>query len=151
MCDSQPLEQVGAWTPTREAHVARDAEVRKQPIVLGDVADPPALGLPVNPPRGVEPNLISERDAPGTRPLEPGDDAQQRRLSRARRADEGNRLGADPQRGAEIERTPRKDDVDVQVVHERRISFEAKRMAALTNSSSTPIATAWSRLASNRE
>ena len=37
------------------------------------------------------------------------------------------------------------------VVHERTISLDVSRIAALTTISSTPIAIAWSRSASNRE
>ncbi len=116
--------------------------MREQCVVLRDVADATILRAHPDPARRVEPHLITERDPAGIGTSQTRDQTQQGRLAGTRRADHRHGLGADAQRGAEIEGAARVGDVDVQAVHERRISFEASRMPALTTTSSTPIATA---------
>ena len=128
MRDPEPLEQVGPVAPAGEAHVAGDGQVREQAVVLRQVADAASLGAEVDAcarrrTRASSPSAIR----PARRPLEPGDGAQQRRLAGAGRADERDRLGADAQRGAKIERSPREGDVDVEEVHERTSSLEAQQ------------------------
>ncbi len=91
---------------------------------------------------GIEPQFAAEPDPPGTFAFEAGDSSQQRGLARAGRADDRDRLGAEVQFGAKIERAPGESDVDFEEVHERASSFEVSRIAALTMISSTPIAIA---------
>ena len=141
--DPESLEQVGAVALAGEAHVRGDRQVREQPVVLREVADATALGAEVD---TAGRRRTTARDPSAMRPraaaLESGDRAQQRGLAGAGGSDERDRLGAEAQRGAKIERSPREGDVDVEEVHERTSSFEASRIAALTIISSTPIATA---------
>ena len=80
-----------------EGDVLEDAHVTEERVVLEDEADAaPAHVLP----RLV---LSLEEDLPGVGPLEAGDDPQEARLARARRAEEGHEL-------------PRRD-VEAHVVH----------------------------------
>ncbi len=61
--DAQALEQVGAFASARERHVGGDREVWEQPVVLGQVANPPALRAEVDASLAVEPHLVAQRDA----------------------------------------------------------------------------------------
>lgn len=151
MRDPEPLEEVGPVPFAGEAHVRGDGEVREQAIVLGEIPDSTPLRAEVDVSGGVEPDVVAERDPPGSGTLETGDHSEQRRLAGAGCSDDGDRLGAHGQRGAENEGSPRELDVDVEGFHERVSSLEVSRIAALTAISSTPIEIAWSRLASNRE
>ena len=142
MRDPEALEQVRPVALAGEADVRGDAEVREQPVVLRQVADAPSLRAEVDPLRDVEPQLAAEGDPARERALETGDGSQQRGLAGAGRADDRDRLGAEVQRRAKIERPPGESDVDVEEGHERTSSLEVSRIAALTMISSTPIATA---------
>ena len=141
MRDSEALEQVRAVAPTRKPHVAGDAQMREQPVVLRQISDATPLRAEVDPGFGVEPDLVAERDPASVRVLEPGDAPQQRGLARAGGPDERDRLGAERQLGAKIERSPREGDIREEV-HEPTSSLTASRIAALTMISSTPIAIA---------
>jgi len=150
--EPEALEQVRAVPPPGEPYVAGDREVREQPVILRQVADPASFGAQGDAPPGVEPDLGTQGDASGVGALEAGDGPQQRGLSRTGPPDENDRLGADVQRRAKLERAPGQSDVNFQKVgHELTSSLEVSRMAPLTMISSTPIAIAWSRLASNSE
>src|SRR5204862_2621004 len=149
--DTDPLEQVGPVAPGRKADVRCHREVGEKPVVLGQIPRMASFGAEVDAPSGVKPQLTAEGDAAGTRTLETGNRAQQRRLTGARGTDQADGLGADAQCCAKLERSPGKDDVDVELIHERISSLDVKRIAALTIINRTPIAIAWSRLASNRE
>ncbi len=63
--DSQPFEQIRSVAPAGKAHVGGDGEVRKQPVILRQVAHPPVMRAHVNVFGGVEPDLPAERDPPG--------------------------------------------------------------------------------------
>ena len=149
MQDPEAFEQVRAFALAGKPHVAGDGQVRKQTVVLRQVADAASLGAQPNAALCVEPDLAAESDAPLARTLQPGDGAQQRGLARAGRPDEHDRLRRDLQLGAEIESSPREGDVDFEEVHRRGSSLAVSRIAALIAISSTPIAMAWSRFASN--
>ena len=142
MSDTEALEQIRPVAPAGEAYVCRHVEMRKQRVVLRQVADPALLGTQVNLSLGVEPQLIAESDPSGVWALEPTRDSEQRCLPGPGRSDERDRLGAEIQRDAKIERPPGQSDVDCEEVHERRSSFEVSRIAALMIMSSTPIAIA---------
>ena len=114
----------------------------EQRVVLGQIADPASLGTQVPAVRGVEPDLLAERDPTTGGALQPGDSPQQRGLARAGRTDERNRLAGEAQLGAKIERSPREGDVDGEEIHTRTSSLAVRRIAALTMISSTPIAIA---------
>ena len=142
MRDPEALKQLRPLALAREPHVSSDREMGEQPVVLRQVADPASLRAEVNGLLGVEPQLTGERDPSFMRALKAGDGAQQRGLASAGRADDRDRLRAEVQRGAKIERPPGEGDVDFEEVHKRTSSFEVSRIAALTTISSTPIATA---------
>jgi len=146
--DSQPFKQVRPRAAGRKRNVAGHGQVREQAVVLWDVPDTTLLCTQPDPACAIEPRVRPAHDATVIRGIEAGDQAQQCRLPGARRTDDCTGLVADRQLDVEIERAAREGDVDVQTVHERRISFEANRIAALTMTSNTPIATAWSRFAS---
>ncbi len=123
MRDAEPLEQIGPVTLAGEADVGGDGEVWEQPVVLRQVANPTSLGAEVNPSRAVQPRLASERDLPGTGPLESGDRSQQRCLAGSGRADDRDRLGAGAQRDAKVERPPGECNIDLEDGHERTINL----------------------------
>ncbi len=151
ICDPDSLEQIRTVAPGGEAHVARDGQMREQAIVLGQIADASVLGADVNAALSVKPGPRAKCDPPNARSLQAGDRPEQRRLAGAGRSDQGDRLRSDGQPRAKLESATREDDVDVKGLHEWTSSFDASRMAAATIMSSTPIATAWSRFASNSE
>ncbi len=142
MGDPQPIEQVGPLAAGGEAHVSRDRQVRKQAVVLGQVADAASLGAHVDLARGVEPHLGVEGDLPRVGVLEAGDGTQQRCLAGPRRADQGDRLSGDGQGRANLEGAPSEGDVRDAELHERPSSLATSSTAALTRINSTPIATA---------
>lgn len=112
------LQQIGAITLAGEAYVPGDREMREQAVILWQVPDPPPFRAEVDAQDGIEPGLIPERDASGMWTLEAGDSSQQRRLARPGRPDDSDRLSAEAQRRAKIERSPREGDVNVEEVHE---------------------------------
>ena len=89
----------------RAGDVLERRQVRKQPVVLRDVADGTLARRPVDAVRRVEPDVVVERDATTAWPQQPGDRAQQRRLAAARRADDADDL-ARGEREVEVERRP---------------------------------------------
>ena len=109
-----------------DARVARAAEgdvgahrhVREERVLLEDEADRAPLGRQVDLPRGVEPRPLAERDPPAVGAAQPGDRAQHRRLAGARGTDERDRLGADAQADAELERAKGDGDVELERRHE---------------------------------
>ena len=149
--DPQAFKQLRALVLGREAHVLGDGEVREQPVVLGEISDAAALRAEMDAMLAIEPPLTREHDPSGAISLQPSNGAQQRCLARARRADDRDALPAQAQREAKIEGPPGEGDIDFEEVHERTSSLLVNRIAALRMISSTPIATAWSRFASNRE
>ena len=140
--DADALQQIGAIPFAREAHIARDAQVREQSVVLRQVPDPPSLRAEMGAAGGVEPDLAAQRDPSCLGTFETCQHTQQRRLAGPGRPDDGDRLRAEAQRRAKIERSPRKGDVNVEEIHEEMSSFETNRMAALATISSTPMAIA---------
>lgn len=143
MGDSEALEQVWAVALAGEPHVPGHIEMREQAVVLREVTHAAPLRAETHVLPGIEPHLAGERDASRVRTLQPGDRSQQRRLARARGADEYDGLAADVQRCAKIERPPSESDVNFEeVCHERASILEVSRIAALTTMSRTPIATA---------
>ena len=80
--------------------------------------DGAAVGRAVDLARAVEPDVVAERDPPARGLLQARDGAQDRRLARARRPDERERLGADRQAGAELERTKGVGEVELERRHE---------------------------------
>src|SRR5690606_10493933 len=80
-----------------ERQIALNVQVRKQPAVLEDVAGSPPMRRDVH--AGCLPGIAFESHAAGRARLEPTDDPQQRRLSRAARSEQGGDAG-------EIERLP---------------------------------------------
>ena len=94
VADAEPLEEVvhPRAVAGAEAHVAEHVEVREERVLLEQVADAPPLGRDVAP-RSVSSSTVSpSADQARLRAQQPGDDAQDRRLAGARRADEGERL-----------------------------------------------------------
>jgi hypothetical protein len=95
--DPEALEQlVGAAVPT-ECDVPAHPEMGEERVVLEDVADRALLRWPADAALRVEPDLVAEDDPACVGPRQPGDEAQYRRLPRARRPDERDGLGADLQ------------------------------------------------------
>ena len=98
-----------------EGDVRAHVEVREQRVLLEHEADRAAVGRPVDPARGVEPDVVAERDPPRARAVQPGDRAQHGRLARAGRADQRERLPADGQLGADAEGAKRDGDVELEL------------------------------------
>jgi len=105
--DPEAPEQVGPVALAGEAHVGRDGQVRKQAVILRQVADAPALGAEVNSPLSLEPDLVAKRDPPGARTVQTGDGPQQRCLAGTGWPDDRDRLGAERQGRAKLEPSAR--------------------------------------------
>src|SRR5262249_22564510 len=86
---------LGAADPAQPvANILGHRQMRKERIVLEQVADATLLGRDENAAFGIEPRLVAEPDIAAIRTLEPGYAAQRCRLSRAGRAEqEGQREG----------------------------------------------------------
>lgn len=151
MLDAEPLQEVGPVPARGEGDVGRHRHVREQAVVLRLVADASPLGPDDDPAVGVQPGLAALRDPTLLGPFEAGHRAQQRRLARSRGSDDRECLRADGQPDAKVERSAGEGDVDFQGIHLPTSSLANSRIAALTIISSTPIATAWLRSASNSE
>jgi hypothetical protein len=80
---------VGAFL-ARVRHVLPDSEVREERVFLEDEADAAFVGLAKEPPGGVEPNVVTQRDPPSRRPHQPRDRPEHRSLTRTRRPDQGD-------------------------------------------------------------
>jgi hypothetical protein len=89
--------------PQRVADVLADGHVRPQRVRLEDHADLALVGRPVDPPFGIEDDLVAERDPTGARRLQAGEAAQRGRLAAPARTEEDEELAL--------------LDLDVQVVH----------------------------------
>ena len=81
MADAKPLEQIGTVAPAGKAHIARDRQVREQPVVLGQIARVTVLGAEVNPSLRVKPHFCVQGHVAGPRALQPAHDPQQRGLT----------------------------------------------------------------------
>ncbi len=147
--DVQALEQLaharGVRAPERD--VGRNRHVREERVLLEDQPDGAAVGRPVELARRVQPDVVAERDPSVRRPLQPRDVAQDRGLARPARPDERERLGADAQTGAELERTKGVGEVELERRHER--SLYKSSTPALMTTSRMPIESATSKLASS--
>ena len=89
--DPEPLEVLVDPFASRVGDVLADAQVREERVLLEDEADPALLRRAEHASPDVEPDVVSERDAPGRWTNEPRDRTQHRRLARARRPDQGDR------------------------------------------------------------
>ena len=83
----------GARRPAarRRRRCSPHVHVREERVLLEHEAEPPLVRLEEDPRPGVEPDILAQRDPPGSRPDEPGDGAEHRRLARSRRPDERDR------------------------------------------------------------
>ena len=79
-------------------------EVGEQGQALEDVGDPALVDRDHGLGGGVEPDLAAERDPAGAGPDQPGDDAEQRALARARAPDHARDAGREPE--VDVEREP---------------------------------------------
>jgi hypothetical protein len=64
--------------------------MREERVFLEDEAHATFVGLAKEPPVGVQPNVVTERDAPPRRPHEPRDGSEHRGLTRTRWPDQGD-------------------------------------------------------------
>ena len=74
--------------PAAVAQVAGDAHMREEPCVLEHHADPPLVHRHEDAGRDVHEHASVNRDAPPLRAEQPGDQVDQRRLSRSRRTEQ---------------------------------------------------------------
>ena len=146
--DPEALEQLVDALAAAEGDVATDVEVREERVLLEDEPDRAPLGRQIDAGVAVEPELVAERDPPDVGPQQPGDRAQHARLPRSRRPDERERLAPDLELYREAEGAKRVVEAEVERVHEGT-SLTARRTAALTTTSSAPIASARSKSTSN--
>lgn len=77
MGDPDALEQAGALSLGREAHISGDGQMWEKCVVLWEVPDSASLWAEVVLSLCVEPHLVAERDPSGPRPLEAGNGSQQ--------------------------------------------------------------------------
>ena len=77
MRDPEALQQIRTVALARKAYVPGDGQVRKEAVVLGEVADAAPLRGHVHVSSGVEPGLAAKHDPPGERALQAGDGPQQ--------------------------------------------------------------------------
>src|SRR3954451_866370 len=148
--DAEPLELLARRRAAREADVALDAEVRKERVVLEHEPDRPLLGRQIPPRRGVEEDVLAERDPSPRRPQQARDRPQDGRLPRARGPDERDSLAPDLEAQVEVERAKRNGEVEAERVHSGT-SRAATRTARLTRTRSAPSASAVSKSRSNAE
>ena len=146
--DAEALEQVLDPPASAEADVRGDRHVREQRVVLEHEADRPPVGRPVDTALGVEPRLLTERDAAARGLVQAGDAAQHRRLARSGRSDERERLGADGQVDVDAEGAKRGVDVELELRQCERSLYD-NRTAPLRTTSRMPIAIATSKSASS--
>jgi len=122
--DPQALEQfvdAGRVGAGPEGDVLSHREVGEERVVLEDEANRPFLRRPRDARLRVEPGAVVEPDVTALGTRQAGDRAEDRRLPRARRADEGDRLRADAQRGRDRERRKGEVEVEIEVRHEEII------------------------------
>ena len=148
--DTEALEQlVHARAPASERDVAPHGQVREERVVLEDVAHA-ALLRRDGPSPVAESNQTSSPTAtrPRVGPDEAADAAQDGRLARAGRPDEGDRLAADVERQPEAEGSERTVEIDAKRAHPGT-TLTASRSAPDTATSNAPIARAMSKSASS--
>ena len=148
--DLEALEQVVHRCAPRstEPDVREDVEMRKQGVLLEEVAHPASLGRHVDACRRVEPRAIAERDDAAARPKQSRDDAQDRRLPAPERSDERNRVAVgDGQLDGGVEATKGMGEVEFE--RHRVRSLTEKSVAALTSTRTALIARATSKSMSN--
>ena len=147
--DPEALEQLAGPRLAAEGHVLAHAHVREERVFLEDVAHAARLGGQVDPSRAVEEDEVAERDPPRPGPHGAGDRAQDRRLPRARGADQGEGLPLlDLERYPELEVPKRNSDVDREPRH-AITNFRERRTTALTTTSRAPMASAMSKSTSS--
>ena len=146
--DPEALEQLPHAPPAAEADVRLDGQVREERVLLEDEPDRAPLRRERDPSLGIEPGLRTELDPARGRPEQSRDRAQDARLPRSGRPDERERLAPDLELYTEREGAKRVVEAEVERVHEGR-SLTKRRMAALTMTSSAPIASARSKAMSN--
>jgi 2-hydroxy-3-oxopropionate reductase len=103
VADAETLEQI-ARIASREGHVALDRQVREQRVLLEHHAHGPRLDRDVHPRGSIEEQATGKLDPSGVGPQEAGDHAEQRRLARARRSDEGQGFAPHVEVDAYLER-----------------------------------------------
>ena len=113
-----------------KATFARTDEVREERVLLEHETDRTALRWQVDARRRVEPRRSIECDPARVGPEQPGDRAQDARLARAGRADEGHGLRPDLERQLEADVAETVGKSDVERRHEG-ISLTVRRTAAL--------------------
>ncbi len=116
--DPEPVEPLGRDPAPRIAahaargqavrHVVEHVEMRKQRVLLKEVRHVAAERRDVD--AAVVQNATAERNAPGVRPYEAGDDAQQRRFPGAARPDQQRDAGVETQLDVEDELAQRLAD-----------------------------------------
>ena len=90
MRDAESFEILVGPLLARVGHVLPDGEVREECVFLEDEADAAFVGLAEEPPGGVQPDVVTERDPSSRRPHEPCDGSEHRGLARTRRPDQGD-------------------------------------------------------------
>ncbi len=90
MRDAESFEVLVGPLLARVGHVLPDSEVREERVFLEDEADTTFVGLPKEPPVGVQPDVVTERDPATWRPHEPRDGSEHRGLTRTRWPDQGD-------------------------------------------------------------
>ena len=100
--------------PATVKKVLANTEVGKQPAVLEDIADPPAVAGNEHPAFGVDEHLAVNGNAASCRANEAADDVDQRRLARPRAAKQRREAGLGGEACREPEVLTDVIDVDVQ-------------------------------------
>jgi hypothetical protein len=90
MRDAESLEIFVGPLLARVGHVLPDGEVREEGVFLEDEADAAFVGLAKEPPGGVQPNVVTQRDPPARRPHQPGDGSEHGGLTGTRWPDQGD-------------------------------------------------------------
>jgi hypothetical protein len=141
--ETEAFEQrVDRSVSASERDVRPHAQVREERVVLEDEPDVPLFRRQVG--ALVEPDLVAERDSSAVRPREPGERAQERRLSGARRPDDCDGLVADVEAQLEVERTEPERKVEGERVHVGR-SLATRSNVPLRTTSSALTASAASK------
>src|SRR5262249_55433747 len=129
--------------------VLEHVHVSEQRVVLEDEADPPVARAALG---GV---LAVERDRAGVGVLEPGDQPEQRRLARARGAEQRDELARlhvqrhVAQRGERAEVLPERADLDAHGCVSRRMRHSSTRFATSVTSASSASSVATAKAAAD--
>ena len=138
--DPQTVEQ-SVGVAAAEGDVLRHREVRKERVLLEDIADGALLGAKVDLP--VEPHVVSARN-PASRGLhEARHRTQHRGLTRAGGPDERDRLAPDVEAQLDVEAAGRNGEIEPKRIHPA--TFSPMRMPAPTRTKSALIASATSK------